>query len=250
MAFFPGSDASVSHTVSQVPQLMQASVTMLGRRRTLTSKSPGCPVTRLDGGAPADREIGVVDGHVAVEALARARLGVAGGQALAAVVGGEHGADAGGAAAEEGPPLDELYRMTHLGELGGGLRAGHAAADDHDRVAALGVGHGVGRRVRVEHRRVDDPHGLVGHGRDVVAVDPAAALADVRDLQLEAAREELLQPARGEVRRAAGEDELPVAGLHQLAGAAPGHRGCTSGCRGARRRADSRAARAGRSRCS
>ena len=45
MAFLPGSDASTSQTVSQVPQLMQASVTMLGRRRTLTSKSPGCPLT-------------------------------------------------------------------------------------------------------------------------------------------------------------------------------------------------------------
>ena len=40
--------------------------------------------------------------------------------------------------------------MAHLGELGGGLRAGHAAADHDDRVVALGVGHRVGRGVRVE----------------------------------------------------------------------------------------------------
>ena len=84
----------------------------------------------------------MVDRQVAVEALARAGLGVARGQALTAVVRGEHGADARGAAAEERPPFDELDMVTHLGELGGGLRAGHAAADDHDGVVALGVGYG------------------------------------------------------------------------------------------------------------
>ena len=45
IAFLPGSDDSTSHTVSQVPQLMQASVTMLGSVRMLTWKSPGWPVT-------------------------------------------------------------------------------------------------------------------------------------------------------------------------------------------------------------
>jgi hypothetical protein len=91
----------------------------------------------------------VVDGDVAVEALARAGLRVGRRQALAAVVGREHRSDAGGAAAEEGPPLDELDPMTHLGEFGGGLRAGDAAAES-DGVVTLGVAHrvrgGVGTR--------------------------------------------------------------------------------------------------------
>ena len=164
---------------------------------------------RLDGGAAVDAEVRVVDGDVAVEALARAGLGVGGRQALAAVVGGEHGADAGGPAAEERPPLDQLDVVAHLGELGGGLRAGDAAADDHDGVVALGVAHRVRGGVRVGDRRVDDAGGLVGDRVDVVAVDPAAALADVGDLELEAARQELLEAARGEVGGAAGEDELP-----------------------------------------
>ena len=156
-----------------------------------------------------DAEVRVVDGDVAVEALARAGLRVGGRQALAAVVGGEHGADAGGPAAEERPPLDQLDVVAHLGELGGGLRAGDAAADDHDGVVALGVAHRVRGGVRVGDRRVDDAGGLVGDRVDVVAVDPAAALADVGDLELEAARQELLEAARGEVGGAAGEDELP-----------------------------------------
>ena len=113
---------------------MQSSVTMLGSRLRATSKSPGWPLDRLDRRAPPDVQVGVVDGDVAVEALARAGLGVGGRQALAAVVGGKHGADAGGAAAQERPPLDELDAMAHLGELGGGLRAGHAAADDEHGV--------------------------------------------------------------------------------------------------------------------
>ena len=191
----------------------------VGQRADAHLEVAGVPGDRLDGGAAVDAEVRVVDGDVAVEALARAGLGVGGRQALAAVVGGEHGADAGGAAAEERPPLDELDVVAHLGELGGGLRAGHAAADDHDGVVALGVAHGVRRGVRVGDRRVDDAGGLVGDRVDVVAVDPAAALADVGDLELEAARHELLEAARGEVGGAAGEDELrrPVgSGLHQL----------------------------------
>ena len=168
-----------------------------------------------------DAEVRVVDGDVAVEALARAGLRVGGRQALAAVVGGEDGADAGGAAAEERPPLDELDVVAHLGELGGGLRAGDAAADHHDGVVALGVAHRVRGGVRVGDRRVDDAGGLVGDRVDVVAVDPAAALADVGDLELEAARQELLEAARGEVGGAAGEDELAAgfalgSGVHEL----------------------------------
>ncbi len=150
----------------------------------------------------------MVDGDVAVEALARAGLGVGGRQALAAVVGGEHGADAGGPAAEERPPFNELDVVAHLGELGGGLCAGDAAADDHDRIVALGVAHGVRGGVRVGDGCVDDAGGLVGDRVDVVAVDPAAALPDVGDLELEAARQELLEAAGGEVGGAAGEDEL------------------------------------------
>ena len=187
---------------------MHASVTMLGSVRMLTWKSPGWPVTDSTVERRWMLQVRVVDGDVAVEALARAGLRVGGRQALAAVVGGEHGADAGGAAAEERPPLDQLDVMAHLGELGGGLRAGHAAADDHDGVVALGVAHRVRRGVGVGDRRVDDAGGLVGDRVDVVAVDPAAALADVGDLELEAARQELLEAARGEVRGAAGEDEL------------------------------------------
>ncbi len=107
--------------------------------------------------------------------------------------------------------------MTHLGELGGGLRAGHAAADHDDGVAALGVAHRVGRGVGEGDRRIDDAPRLVGDGGDVVPVHPAAALADVGDLELQAARHELLEAARGEVGGAAGEDErAPVTGLHQL----------------------------------
>ena len=89
---------------------------------------------RLHRGAAPDVQVGVVDGQVAVEALARAGLGVGGGQALAAVVGREDGADAGGAAAQERPPLDELDAVAHLRELAGGLRAGHAAADHQHAV--------------------------------------------------------------------------------------------------------------------
>ncbi len=54
---------------------------------------------------------------------------------------------------------------------------------------------------------------------DVVAVHPAAALADVGDLELQAARRELLEAARGEVHGAAGEDELACAvgfAFHEL----------------------------------
>ena len=183
IAFLPGSEDATSHTVSQVPQLTQASVTMFGRRADADLEVAGVTGHRLDRRAAMDGEVRMVDGDVAVEALARAGLGVGGRQALAAVVGGEDGADAGGAAAEEGPPLDELDVVTHLGELGGGLRAGHAAADHDDGVVALGVAHRVGRRVRVGDRRVDDARRLVGDGGDVVAVHPAAALADVGDLE-------------------------------------------------------------------
>ena len=183
----------------------------VGERADAHLEVAGVAGDRLDGGAAVDAEVRVVDGDVAVEALARAGLRVGGGQALAAVVGGEHGADAGGPAAEERPPLDQLDVVAHLGELGGGLRAGHAAADHHDGVVALGVAHRVRRGVRVGDRRVDDAGGLVGDRVHVVAVDPAAALADIGDLELEAARQELLEAARGEVGGAAGEDELPAA---------------------------------------
>src|SRR5450756_3157120 len=84
-----------------------------------------------------------------------------------------------------------------------------AASDVYKR---QGVAHRVGGRVGVGDRRVDDARSFVGDGGDVVAVHPAAALADVGDLELQAARHELLEAARGEVRGAAGADELtPVA---------------------------------------
>ena len=181
----------------------------------------GVTADRLHGGTAVDGQVRVVDGHVAVEALACPGLCVGRRQALAAVVGGEDGADAGGAAAQERAPLDELDVVAHLRELGGRLRAGHAAADDDHGVATLGVAHRVRGRVRVGDGRVDDAGRLVGHRRDVVAVDPAAALADVGDLEAKTARQELLEAARGEVRRAAGEDELALilalaSGVHEL----------------------------------
>ncbi len=177
----------------------------------------GAALDRLDRGAPPDVQVRVVDDLVAVEALAHPGLLVAGRQALAAVVGREDGADARGAAAEEGPPLDELHAVAHLGDLGGGLRAGHAAADDEHLVAAVAVGELVGHGGRVGDGRFDEADRLVGDGVDVVVVHPAAALADVGDLEVQAAGAQLLEAARREVGRAAGEDELaPVAGLHQL----------------------------------
>ena len=191
----------------------------------------------------------VVERHVPVEALARAQPG----RRWSAGTGRSRWS---GTRCRCGRPgrrgtaaLDELDVVAHLGELGGGLRACHAAADDDDGVVALGVAHRVRGSVRIRDRRVDDAGGLVGDRGDVVAVHPAAALADVGDLQLEAARRELLEAARGEVRR--NSRRRPADGRRRLPSArasAPGRRGCTSGCRGSRRRV-ARAARAGRSRC-
>ena len=179
----------------------------------------GASRDRLDRGASPDVQVGMVDRVVAVEALAHAGLVVGRRQALAAVVGREDRADAGGAAAEEGPPLDELDPMTHLGEFGGGLRAGDAAADDQHGVLAGGVRERVRRRRRVLHGGGDDARRLARDRVDVVAVDPGAALADVGDLHAQAARDELLKAARGEIGRAAGEDDLT-----SIAGLAPGSR--------------------------
>jgi len=174
-------------------------------------------VDRLDRGASPDVEIRIVDGLVAVEALAHAGLVVGGRQALAAVVRGKDGADAGGAAAEERPPLDELDPVTHLGEFGGGLRAGDAAADDQHRVLAPAVREHVGSRGGEADGGLDEAQGLACDRVDVVAVDPRAALADVGDLHAQAARGELLEAARGEVGGATGEDEAAfVAPLHDL----------------------------------
>ena len=209
------------------------------------------PADRLDGGAAPDVEVGVVDGHVAVEALAGAGLRVGGGQALAAVVGGEHGADAGGAAAEERPPLDELDVVTHLGEFRGGLRAGHAAADDHHGVVALGVADGVGRRVGVGDRRADDAGRLVGHGGRVVAVHPAAALADVGDVELAGRAPEAC--GSGARRSLASSRRRPAGACRRPPGArasGPGPRGRTSGSRahvGMKVRSPARAGRSRRS---
>ena len=153
---------------------------------------------RLDRGAAPDVQLGVVDGEVAVEALAHARLGVGRRQTLAAVVGREDGADAGGAAAEEGPRLDEVDVVAHLGQLAGGLRAGDAAADHEHRVAATLAGEAVGRRRGVRQGGLDDARRLVAHGGHLVerllravhgSVRPRAALADVGDLELEPALE-------------------------------------------------------------
>ena len=174
----------------------------------------GTALDGLDRRPPPDVQVGVVDRLVAVEALAHAGLVVGGRQTLAAVVRGKDGADAGGAAAEEGPPLDELHSVTHLSEFRGGLRAGDAAPDDEHRVLALGVRHDVRRRGGEVHRDVDEAHRLARDRVGVVAVDPRAALADVGDLHAQAARGQLLEAARGEVGRAAGEDELAsVVGL-------------------------------------
>ena len=152
-----------------------------------------------------------------MKALAGAGLGVCGRQALAAVVGRKDGADTGGAAAQKRAALDELHVMAHLGELGGGLRAGHAAADHEHRVDLLVAHQLVGRRLGVGQGGVDDPAGLVGDGGDVVTVHPGAALTDVGDAHGKAPLEEAVEAPVGEVLRAAGEDEPAL-----VTGLAPG----------------------------
>ena len=148
----PSLDVS-GQTVSQVQQLMQSSGDDVGQPLEGDLEVAGVTFDRLDGRAPPDVQVGVVDGDVAVEALARAGLGVGGRQALAAVVGRKHGADTGGAAAQERAALDQLHAMPHLGELDGGLRAGHAAADDEHGIEPVGVGQRVGRGAGVAQRR-------------------------------------------------------------------------------------------------
>ena len=154
-----------------------------------------------------------------MEALAHSGLGVRGRQALAAVVGGEDGADPGRPAAEEGAPLDQLDRVPHLGQLGRRLRARDAAADHQHRVDLALAHQLVAVRAGEANGRLDDGRRLARHRRSasVAVVDPGAALADVGDLHLQAARIETLKAARGEILRAAGEDDrAPVVLLGQL----------------------------------
>ena len=156
-----------------------------------------------------------------MEALARAGLGVGAGQTLAAVVGREHGADAGGTAAQERPPLDQMDAVAHLRELAGRLRAGHAAADHEHAVLAVLAHQRVVAGRGVADGGGDDAGRLAGDGGDVAVVHPACPFADVGDLHLEAAREQAMEATGGEVLRAAGEHEPPAGRrLHELEQAA------------------------------
>ncbi len=185
---------------------------MFGRRRSETSKSPGLAADRLDRRAPPDVQVGVVDRDVAVEALARAGLGVGGRQALAAVVGGKDGADARRAAAEERAALDELDVVAHLRELGGGLRAGDAAADHEHRVD-LPLAHELvgGRR-----RGTSATASTMRLALSVTAASSSPCTQEQPSrmsatLMVQAALHQAVEAPVGEVLRAAGEDERPVA---------------------------------------
>ncbi len=181
----------------------------------------GPAADRLDAGSAPDVQIGIVDGDVSVEALAHSRLGIGRRQALAAVVGGKDGADAGRAAAQEGPSLDQLDAVPHLRQLGRGLRARDAAADHEHRVDPVLEHQLVVVSPRKLDRRLDDSPRFVGHGLDVAVVlarvHPGTAFADIGHLHAQPPLEQPVKTTVGEVLRAAGEDERPVAVLlHHL----------------------------------
>ncbi len=134
-------------------QLMQSPVTMLGSRLRAISKSPGRPLTDS---TVVRRQTCRLGSSMATLRWKHLRV-----PAWASVVGrhwpqslvGKHGADAGGAAAQERAALDELDAMAHLGELDGGLRARHAAADHEHAVDLVRAGQRVGRGAGVAQAR-------------------------------------------------------------------------------------------------
>ncbi len=212
IAFLPGSAASTGQTVSQVPQLTQASVTMFGRRRRATSKSPGRPLTDSTVVRRQTFRFGWSMTWLRWKHLRTpACWSLVGRHWPQSLVGKT-------VPMRAARPPRKGRRSTSSTRW----RAGHAATDDEHLVAAVAVSELVGHGGRVGDGRLDEADRLVGDRRDVVVVDPAAALADVGDLEVQAAGAQLLEAARREVGRAAGEDELaPVAGLHQLEQARP-----------------------------